>query len=128
MLIKKIVTISALMMFIVPGCTKSPVIVVKAGAGEQMITAKAGEAFTIQLEGQLSTGYAWKLAESPASVQIIKESVLTEGNDKAGGIDIQEFVLKSTAKGELTLTFKYARHWEKKPVYIKTSTVKVKVE
>ncbi len=131
MLIKYYIIAASVFMFFISGCTTTPALVVKAGSGDQTVTAKAGKAFSIQLEAQLSTGYSWKLASAPASLKIIKETVLplkeTE-KDITGGFEIQEFVLMSAEKGELTLTFNYARHWMKVPDNLKTSTVKVKIE
>lgn len=130
MLNKKILAAAAILAFLISGCTNSPAVLVKAGSGDQTLTAKAGKSFSIQLEAQLSTGYSWKLIDAPASLITVKEDVLTEksDNNKTGGFEIQEFVLKSMEKGELTLTFKYAQHWKKKPEFTKTSVVKVRIE
>ena len=130
MLFKKYLPAAIFISFLISGCSSSPVIVVKAGSGEQTITAKSGEAFSIILEAQLSTGYSWKLSEVPASLKIVKENVITEEKetDIAGGFENQEFIFKSMEKGELTLTFKYAQHWKKKPQISKTAVVKVRIE
>ena len=128
MIFRKYILGMTAVMLIFSGCSNKPAVVVKAGLIEQVITAKLGDPFIVQLEGQLSTGYGWRIIGLPASLKVTKENVITEGKDKAGGIDIQEFIFKSIAKGDFTLTFKYAKHWEKKPQYIKTSTVKVRIE
>jgi predicted secreted protein len=127
---KKHVLITAVLAFLISGCTNTPAIMVKAGSGEQTVAAKSGKPFAIRLQAQLSTGYSWKLAELPASVTIVKEAIITDSkdNDKTGGFEIQEFVLKSMMKGDLTLTFNYAQHWKKKPEFAKTTTVNVSVE
>lgn len=125
---KKYTFAAVIFMLFAFGCSNTPAVIVKTGSGEQTITAKAGKPFSVLLESQLSTGYGWKLSDTPAPFSIIKEDVITEGGNKAGGIDTQEFVFKSSEKGDFVLTFKYARHWEKKPQYIKTATVKVRVE
>lgn len=128
MTFKQFISITPLVLFLVSGCVSSPAVVVKAGSGEQTITAKTGSTFAVKLESQMSTGYSWKLNDVPSSVKIIKESVLTETKDIAGGIDIQEFVFKAVEKGDLTLTFRYGEHWKEKPRYVKTSTINVKIE
>lgn len=128
MLFKKFPACLALFMFFVSACSTSTSLVVKAVPGEQSVTAKSGIAFSVQLQSQMSTGFSWELAEVPASLLIVKENVLTEEKDKAGGIDIQEFIFKSEKKGDLNLIFRYGEHWKNKPKYIKTSTVKVKIE
>jgi len=135
MLTKKKISALVILLFLISGCSKTPAIIVREGSLEQTITAKAGETFKIQLEGQMSTGYAWKLAEVPSSLILLKESVTNKENIHpdskeaiVGGFEIQEFTFESNEKAELTLTFKYARHWEKKPKPVKTSTVKVKID
>jgi len=125
---KKYLFIITAIMFLFTGCTNTPDIIVKAGSGEQIIKTKAGKTFSIQLEAQMSTGYSWKLAETPASLTTVKEFVTSEKTDKVGGIEIQEFIFKSMDKGEITLTFKYGEHWKKKPEFVKTSIIKVRVE
>ena len=124
----KLLLAVALSVFMFAQCAEKPVLLVQADSGEQAVTAKSGKLFTVQLRGQLSTGYSWKLTEIPASFQLIKENVKTEEKDKAGGVDIQEFIFKSVEKGDFILTFRYAEHWKKKPKYVKTSTVKIRVE
>jgi predicted secreted protein len=113
---------------LITGCAEKPVLVVQAVQGEQSVTAKTGVVFTIQLKGRMSTGYSWKAAELPASFQVIKENVTTLEKNIAGGEDIQEFTYSPAEKGDFTITFRYAEHWKKRPKYLKTATVKVKVE
>lgn len=124
----KYIIIMILSFFMFTGCSEKPGLVVQAVQGDQSINVKAGTAFTIQLKGRMSTGYSWKLVEIPSSFEIIKENVKTLEKDIAGGEDIQEFILKAGPKGDFNLTFSYAEHWKKKPKYVKTSTVKVRVE
>jgi predicted secreted protein len=130
MLFKKYIFSLTLLTLLISGCANSQEIIVKAGSGDQTITAKAGKIFSIVIEAQLSTGYSWKLQELPASIKIVKEAVLSEKKnvDITGGYEIQEFVFKSTEKGDFTLTFNYAQHWKKKPEFEKTTTIKIKVE
>ncbi len=128
MYLKKIFLTAPLCLFLAAGCSTAPEVVVKGGPVSQTITARQGKTFSVQLESQMSTGYSWKLAEIPSSVTLEKESVITESKQIAGGIDIQEFIFKAVAKGDLLLTFRYGEHWKEKPRYIKTSEVKVKIE
>ncbi len=130
MTFKKYIFSLTIFAFLLSGCVNTPEIIVKTGSGEQIITAKTGKPFTISLEAQLSTGYSWKLQELPASIKIVKESVLDEKKNVniTGGYEIQEFVFKPAEKGDFTLTFNYAQHWKKKPEFEKTNAIKVKVE
>lgn len=128
MLIRKNPFIAFIFAFIISGCSSSPEVLVKTDSRGETISAGVDKEFIINLEGQLSTGCAWKVSNIPASFKIIKENVKTEENDKAGGIDIQQFIYKSAEKGDFTLVFNYARHWEKKPKIIKTTTITIKIE
>ncbi len=124
----KSLLIAAILLVSFTSCVTAPDVTVKAGAGEQSVAAKKGKPFSVQIDSQLSTGHSWKLVSLPAPFKIIREDVKTEETNKAGGIDIQEFVFSSSESGEFTLTFIYAAHWKEKPKTIKTSTVRVKVE
>jgi len=125
-LIKKFLPITLFIVFIL-GCSE-PMIKAKDGDDNQAVRAKVNKNFSIHLESKLSTGFSWKLMEYPKDLSIVKEDVKTEQTNKTGGIDIQEFVLKSAAKGEFTITFQYGEHWKKDPQYIKASKVKVIIE
>ena len=128
MTLKKFLPITLFIIFIF-GCS-DPMIKVKDSGGDdnQPVKAKVNKNFAVQLESKLSTGFSWKLTEYPASLSIVKEDVKTEQSNKTGGIDIQEFTLKSSAKGEFNLTFQYGEHWKKDPQYVKASTIRVIVE
>lgn len=128
MIIKIKYYISFILAFIIAGCSGSPELLVKTDSNQGTISAAVNKEFIISIEGQLSTGYAWKLSEIPAHLILIRENTRTEEKDKAGGIDIQQFVLKSSEKGNFNLVFNYAKHWEKKPKYIKTTKINVKIE
>lgn len=130
MYLKKLIFSLTILALLISGCANSQEIIVKAGSGDQTVTAKAGKNFTIAIEAQLSTGYSWKLMELPASIRIVKEAVLTEKKNVniTGGYEIQEFVFKSAEKGDFMLIFNYAQHWKKKPEFEKTTTIKVRVE
>ena len=116
-----------LIIFFISGCSE-PMVKVSSGNDNQIVRAKVNKNFSIQLESKLSTGYSWKLMEFPKDLSIVRESVKTEETNKTGGIDIQEFTLKSTAKGEFNIVFQYGEHWKKDPEYVKASTIKVIIE
>jgi len=126
MYLKKFLSIVLFVLFI-SGCSE-PMVKVKEGDDNQLIKARVNKNFSVQLESRLSTGFSWKLMEYPKDISIVKEDVKTEQTNKTGGIDIQEFILKSSAKGKFDLTFKYGEHWKKNPEYINTSKVKVIIE
>ena len=125
--IKNILPI-ALLILTISGCGES-MVTVKGGADDgQIVKAKVNTKFLIQLESRLSTGFSWKLIEYPEYLSIVQEGVKTEEKNKTGGIDIQEFILKSSEKGEFTITFQYGEHWKKKPKYEKASKIKVVIQ
>ncbi|MCL1865339.1 MAG: protease inhibitor I42 family protein [Spirochaetes bacterium] len=124
--IKHILPVTLLMLFI-SGCGES-IVKVKAGDDNQIVRAKVNKKFLIQLESKLSTGFSWKLMEYPQGLSVNKEDVKTEESNKTGGVDIQEFILKSAEKGEFTITFQYGEHWKKNPQYVKTLKIKVVIE
>ena len=129
MLFKKHILASAVIAVLISGCTGSPAIVVKAGSGEQTLTAKAGKNFTINLEAQLSTGYSWKVMEMPESLTLVKENVIADEKTVqiTGGYEIQEFIFKASKTGGVVI-FKYGEHWKKKPDYVNTSKITIEVE
>ena len=124
--IKKILPITLFILFI-SGCSE-PMVKVKDGDDNQIVKTKVNKKFLIQLESRLSTGFSWKLMEYPKDLTIVQEDVKTEAGNKTGGIDMQEFILKSATKGEFTITFKYGEHWKKNPQYVKTTKIKVNIE
>jgi len=123
--IKNFLPIALFILFI--GCSE-PMVKVKSGDDNQAVRANVNKNFSIKLESKLSTGFSWKLTGYPEYLSIVKEDVKTEETNKTGGVDIQEFILKSTAKGEFDLTFQYGEHWKKDPEYVKTSKIKVIIE
>ena len=125
--IKNILPI-ALLILTISGCGESMVTVRGASDDGQIVKAKVNTKFLIQLESKLSTGFSWKLTEYPEYLSIVQEGVKTEERNKTGGIDIQEFILKSSERGEFTITFQYGEHWKKKPKYEKSSKIKMVIQ
>lgn len=97
------------------------------------LTVPVGSDFTVSLVSNPSTGYSWKLAALP------KKSALTSSGHEfvpppstnppvvgAPGKDVWKFT--AAKKGNITLTFSYARPWEKGKAPIKTQVVNVVVK
>jgi predicted secreted protein len=124
--IKKFLPI-ALLLYAISACNET-MVRVQDGNNDNQIRAEVNKNFSIQLESQLSTGFSWKLMEYPEYLSIVQENVRTEENNKTGGIDIQEFILKSSSKGEFDILFQYGEHWKKNPEYEKSSKIKVVIE
>ena len=114
---------------IAAGCASSPAAVTVSDSGDHVVRVKAGKKFSVHLDSQLSTGYSWKLMEMPDTMTLVEENVITgeKSGMLTGGHEIQEFVLRASKTGGVVI-FKYARHWMKKPEYIKTSRITVQAE
>ena len=93
------------------------------------ITMNNGEAFDISLESNKSTGYGWSAVVSDPTI------VGIEGNDYVtpethvmgkGGNEVWHF--RGVLQGETTITFNYARAWEKDTPPAKTVTFIVSIK
>ena len=96
-----------------------------------VLTIKVGDTFIIRLESNPTTGYSWNLPEIPSEIvqkiSNVYEPEKTNGNIVgSGGTEIWTF--KAISKGNITLTFQYARPWEKDIPPIKTETYQITVE
>lgn len=109
-------------------CAATPVITNTSGKNEESLSVKRGQAFSIRLDSQLSTGFSWKAVEIPARLVLKDEKIKTEESGKTGGIDIQEFIFTAGNTGEAVILFKYGEHWKKNPEYIKTFKVNVSIK
>ena len=95
------------------------------------ITIKSGDTFEIKLESNPTTGYSWRLAESPSgtiqNISNVYEPRKTSGNIVgSGGTEIWTF--KAVSKGNIILNFEYARPWEKDIKPIKKETYQITVK
>lgn len=100
-------------------------------ADSGVLSKKVGDTIVIRLESNPTTGYSWSLAEIPSDiiqkVSNIYEPLKTSGNIVgSGGTEIWTF--KAISKGNTTLTFQYARPWEKDVPPIKTETYQITVK
>lgn len=82
--------------------------------GAQQIQAKVGDSFTIELEGNPTTGYEWQLSLDESKLELVEQShqPLT-GN--VGGGEITRFVIKPLAAGAALIRAVYQRQWETTP-------------
>jgi inhibitor of cysteine peptidase len=78
-------------------------------------TIKVGDTFTIELEGNPTTGYTWEINLPSEYAQIINliDIYWKKQNSLVGGPSIQYFVFEALSQGLLTLVFRYRRSWEK---------------
>lgn len=80
---------------------------------ENVITATVGSSFTIELESNATTGYAWKAVVAPASALTVGEhQYLEPGTGAAGAGGWEWFRYTAAEVGSATITFEYRRPWE----------------
>jgi inhibitor of cysteine peptidase len=89
-----------------------------------------GKSFTIALDANPTTGYAWSQSiKDPAVVAYVSDTYNAEVRDPqvVGGGGTDTFTFKALAKGTTTITLSYARSWESVPAaQTRTITVTVK--
>lgn len=91
---------------------------------------KVGQDFLIALPANPTTGYSWT-AKSGSSAIMVEGSAYqpsTAGKGMMGAGGQQIFVLEATRAGTATVTFSYARPWQKgmKPARTMTFTITAK--
>jgi predicted secreted protein len=94
------------------------------------IEAKAGDTFTIPLEANHTTGYSWRLAQTPDPA-ILKQAGEKYEEDNSGGVGaggVETWTFQAMAKGTVTLVFEYARPFEKNVPPAKTSKFKITIK
>jgi predicted secreted protein len=93
------------------------------------VVAAAGDTFTITIPSNHTTGYQWRLADSP-STEILRSTGSTynapnSGIPGQGGVEVWSF--SAVGKGQATIVLEYVRPWEKDVQPIKTQTFEVTV-
>lgn len=85
------------------------------GRDDTQISVKAGDTFTIRLEENPTTGYAWTADISDQTVvELAKEEYKQESaeEDIVGAGGVKELTFKALKKGEAAVTLKYERSFE----------------
>jgi inhibitor of cysteine peptidase len=99
----------------------------QANGSEVQFTA--GQTFRIALPCSPSTGYSWKLENSPGPELKLLSSGMVESSGQLGGKEAQEFVFETMTSGSKDLKFNYVRPWETAGTSSAESfTVRVRVE
>lgn len=77
-------------------------------------TAAMAEETVFELESNPTTGYQWTVAVEGDAVQVAEGEMESDAQeDIAGAPGMQRFMVTGLSEGEATLTFTYARAWEK---------------
>ncbi|UDY36520.1 protease inhibitor I42 family protein [Dermatobacter hominis] len=107
-----------------------------SGQDGEVITASGpvelgvGERVTIELEGNVTTGYSWTIDQQPdaAVVEVVSDRYVGPGDGAAAGQGgHQEVVLEGVAAGTTTLGMGYARPWEEGTPPVQTATFAITV-
>jgi predicted secreted protein len=110
---------------------KTDVSVIDSTQGKQSITCKAGEMFTIRLEGNPSTGFLWDFEKGfdteLAMFQGSKEETTQNEKEMVGSPVIYTWTFKALKAGSTEAIMKYKRQWEKDPVNEKTLLIQVTI-
>ena len=93
---------------------------------DSKIIVSAGEPFTIQLEGNPTTGYEWELQVDNDKLQVIDQQFQAPGTTNVGGGGQEQFTLKPVKKGAATVRALYKRAWEREPIEEKKFIVEIK--
>ena len=89
------------------------------------ITAAVDEEFVVALPATPSTGYEWTAAGNP-DVTFVSTTQI-QGGDQPGAPGTQQLTLRGRQAGESTLTFTYARSFEKTDPPAKTAEFPLRV-
>lgn len=79
----------------------------------QTITLNVGDTFSVELEGNPSTGYTWEVAEMDTAVlkQVGETEFVTE-SDLVGASGVLKIRFEAIGRGETSLNLVYHRPWE----------------
>lgn len=72
-----------------------------------------GETCTVELPDLSTAGYSWVIEGDYASIIDIKESIIKK-SEMPGGVQTKQFTITGIKKGEVTISFKQSRTWDKK--------------
>ena len=103
-----------------------------AGRGPEDSTArrvKVGERFTVELEGNITTGYGWEVAALDEGLVVQEGEVAYESaaTGLAGAGGAFTFTFRAVAPGETTIELVYRRPWEKDVAPLQRQVVEVTV-
>ena len=87
------------------------------------ITASVGDSFVIELEGNPTTGYEWKLHFDSDKLKLLDQQFKVGGSVGAGGA--QQFKVEALKSGQTTIRAVYKRAWESDSLEEHTFRVKV---
>jgi predicted secreted protein len=93
---------------------------------ENKIVVPVGESFTIELEGNPTTGYEWELQFDNDKLKLTDQQYQPPGANAIGGGGKEQFILKAIKKGNTVIRAVYKRAWESDPIEEKKFDVQIK--
>lgn len=81
---------------------------------DQSIQAKVGTPFTIELEGNPTTGYEWQVPLDESKLELVKQEYQPLSGNFGSG-ELTRFVIRPIATGEALIRAVYQRSWETTP-------------
>lgn len=88
------------------------------------ITASVGDSIVIELEGNPTTGYEWKLHFDSDKLKLLDQQYKVGGGSIGAG-GVQRFKIEALKPGQTTIRAVYKRAWEADPLEEHTFRVKV---
>jgi inhibitor of cysteine peptidase len=93
---------------------------------DNKIVAPVGESFTIELEGNPTTGYEWELEFDNDKLKLMDRQYQPPDANAVGGGGKEQFKLKAIKKGDTVIRAIYKRAWERDPIEEKKFNVQLK--
>jgi predicted secreted protein len=82
------------------------------GKSDDKIDARVGEPFTIELEGNATTGYRWQLELADDKVRLVDEQYVGQGGGAVGAGGKFVFTVEPVTRGQTTIRARYKRPWD----------------
>lgn len=88
---------------------------VTLAVAQTRIEVATGQKFTLTLDSNPSTGYAWQLATpvDETKVKFLRSVFNAPETDRAGAAGLELWIFEAVGTGETTISLKYVRSWEK---------------
>ncbi len=109
--------------------TEAPEVILDVQANGSRVELAKGQALTISLEGNPSTGYSWEVAESDqVVVRQVGEPEFAAQSNLLGAAEMETLHFEAVGAGQTTLKLVYHRPWEKDVEPLQTFAIEVVVK
>lgn len=127
---KKITTIAVFTVLLIAlSACSGPAAKLEKKDNGTLVDLKAGETFTVSLEGNPTTGYSWEVEGiDPAVIELSGEPDYKSDSSLVGSGGMFKFTFKAVAAGASSLKLVYHRPWEEDVEPLETFEVLVNVK